>query len=203
MSNILNAISRLESYLARERSDFFNALLPGLTIPKIDSLVSGFPFRLPLEAYELYQWRNGMNIEVIDHLSFRFYPNSSFFSPLDFCVRDYEMFMKLKTLSDMDDEQFNSRWFPLISFDQTYSLIIGSAVQQMTTEIVSIITHDDWVVDPSYESLTAQLLTITECLEEGVYYLDDEGDFQSEATREEEIHRKYNPSDRYNEIRIV
>jgi len=197
MSRILDAILKLESYLARERPDFFNALLPGLTIPEIDSLVSRFPFRLPVEVYDLYQWRNGMGIEVIDNLSFRFYPYSSFFSPLEFCVRDYEMLMEVKDSADLDDEQLNSRWFPLISCNQTFSLSVGHPIQQPTAEILYLWTDAEWAVDPSYESLTAQLLTITECLEEGVYYLDEEGDFQSKPTREEEIHKKYNPSDKY------
>jgi len=203
VTNILNAISRLESYLAREQPDFFNALLPGLTIHEIDNLVISFPYRLPLEVYELYKWRNGIDLTVGDNLSFRFYPHSPFFSPLEFCMREYQDLMELKTLDGIDDEELDSKWFPIISFDKTFSLTIGNLIQQPVAEIIYIFAHDDWSVSPSYESLTAQLLTITECLEEGIYYLDRKGDFQSKTTREEEIHRKYNPSAKYDDVRIV
>jgi len=196
VSRILDTILKLESYLARERPELLDALLPGLTTSQIDEIVSNFPFRLPLEIYELYQWRNGIDVEGSYNPLVKFLPESPFFLNLEFCIKEYDRLMSVKDSGGdaFDDEALNPKWFPLISFDQTYFLTIGNSLQQSTSEIIYI-WADEWEASPCYESLTSMLLTVIECSEAGVYYFDGKGTMQSKyPTKEDKIYRKYNPS---------
>src|SRR4051812_12366398 len=56
---MLEAITRVDRWLAAHRPDYYARLQPGVSDPALDAVESRFSLRLPIAFRELYRWRNG------------------------------------------------------------------------------------------------------------------------------------------------
>ncbi len=59
--SVTSALERIHRWAEQHDPEFVALLQPGLARQEIDVLVSGLPFALAEEVYELYQWRNGQS----------------------------------------------------------------------------------------------------------------------------------------------
>ncbi|MBW4598631.1 MAG: hypothetical protein KME29_03220 [Calothrix sp. FI2-JRJ7] len=59
MTELINALERILKWTKQHRPRYVDYLQPGLSRGEIEDLVKDLPFQIPLEVYELYQWRNG------------------------------------------------------------------------------------------------------------------------------------------------
>lgn len=67
MSELSKALERISGVVQTGRSrlaQHLQGLHPGLSRADIESKICDFPFALPQEFYELYQWRNGGSLEI-------------------------------------------------------------------------------------------------------------------------------------------
>ncbi len=67
MSELSRALERISSVMQTGRSrlaQHLQGLGPGLSRADIERKVCDYPFALPQEFYELYQWRNGGSLEI-------------------------------------------------------------------------------------------------------------------------------------------
>lgn len=60
MAKIQELCEEIVQEAARVGHNLADALSPGLSVSKIQSITSSFPFQLPTAVLELYMWRNGV-----------------------------------------------------------------------------------------------------------------------------------------------
>ena len=71
MSEITEALQRIEVWLQNHMPNRAAELRPGLTRNEINELVKDLPFNLPDEVYELYQWHDGsVNRFILENYDF-------------------------------------------------------------------------------------------------------------------------------------
>ncbi|MGB6297853.1 MAG: hypothetical protein WBF90_16950 [Rivularia sp. (in: cyanobacteria)] len=69
MTAIKNDLKRIWACIEEKAPEVKDLFQPGLKTEEIDQITKDLPFKLPLEVYELYQWRNGL----VDNTYFEFY----------------------------------------------------------------------------------------------------------------------------------
>ncbi|MGB3402787.1 MAG: hypothetical protein WBA77_08855 [Microcoleaceae cyanobacterium] len=55
------------AWLEEHQPEYTASYLPGLSRSEIDQLIEPFNIVIPEEIYELYQWRNGRDIEPFNN----------------------------------------------------------------------------------------------------------------------------------------
>jgi HEAT repeat protein len=190
MSVLTEALNRIFNWLQQYNPNAASALEPGLTYDEIQEMVKYLPFKLPEEVYELYQWRNGSNLDGLTFIfdamellplekTVNFYKRTTqtetYFFPLFFSEGD------LKYCEIVLKEKFNQ--YPTIFSDfNQYSMVFSDA-------------KEPGLVKAGYTSLASMMLTITECYENGAYdlvYDDELNDFIVNNVQKKEIFCKYN-----------
>lgn len=181
MSPLTDALNRIEIWFVRNQPKFALNLQPGLTRAEIDEITKGFPFQLPQELYEFYEWHNGCT-------DFVFCPSSSYivpfyenFFPLEEAFKNYQSWLSW--------ESWNSHWLPILdgNGDFRYAIVVGEE------------TAPVWHIDPEcgieeicWDNLTDLFLATAECYETGAYYINEEGYLEEDEQKVVEIQRKYN-----------
>lgn len=61
MTTLSEALNNLENLLNQVTPDLANRLQSGLTRAEIDQRITSFSWELPQDAYDLYQWHNGLS----------------------------------------------------------------------------------------------------------------------------------------------
>jgi len=125
----------------------------GLTLEEIESQLHNFPFQVPGEVKELYQWHDGLDSDCQ-----LFYYHT--FLPLDESLLIYEEYLK-EFVENGDDEPT----LPIFAFEGEYYAAQCSDEQQDSAPIW-FIYHGNEIV---YNSLKTMLLAILECYETGAY----------------------------------
>ncbi|UBF29189.1 SMI1/KNR4 family protein [Kovacikia minuta CCNUW1] len=181
----------------------FESLQEGLTREEIDELTAELPFRLPVEAYDLYQWGNGAWMDEEWHgkyfLGEVFLPLETAiaiyetitqpFSEEDYFPEDYSSLMEVcwgdELINSLDGGEFSwarkvwhPRLFPIFwAYDTTKGChtVVGDSVQQDTSPVLAV----DFVGDDygeyliAYSSLTKLVQAEAECYEASLYYESD------------------------------
>lgn len=197
ISTLTDALKRILSWLQQNQLECAELLQPGLTTEEINEKVSGLPFQLPKEVYELYQWHNGTSSDT------EFFPGY-WFIPLELAVETYYENMSIEGKNKKSYEKdnnldklpyvecWNQYWFPLFELDgQVYLLACNDNPQDTAT----VWNYFPEFVHPElrYENLTAMMLTIAGCYETGAYYLNEEGFLEEDELQAAQIRRKHNP----------
>jgi len=63
MTTIKENLQRIWNCLVTKAPEIASVFQPGLRREEIDEITKHLPFKLPEEAYELYEWRNGLSKE--------------------------------------------------------------------------------------------------------------------------------------------
>jgi hypothetical protein len=61
MTEALESLSRFDTVLTQAASKIASRLQPGLSHAEIEAQVASFSWHLPQDAFELYQWHNGLS----------------------------------------------------------------------------------------------------------------------------------------------
>lgn len=156
-------------------------LRPGLSRQEIQAKVChfNFPFSLPQEVEELYQWHDGFNLDYYDCQLFDYHT----FVTLDEALETWKSFQ--------DDGFIQKDLLPLFTFEGEWYCIQVEKIKQESGQIW-FVYHDDGIV---YDSLKAMLFSILECYEVGAYQpILKNGRVYTEVDREKvaEVKLKYN-----------
>lgn len=196
MSLITESLEKIFRWLEHNQPSFASALQPGLTNLDIEEKTKDSNFYLPSEIYELYRWRNG--VDYGEEGFARFTPNC-IFSSLEYALDQYNEL--IETFGESEDYPnnfsiWNSNWFPIFSLEQEYLFVVCSSERRETSPIYHLLIESGnaWL---KYTSLSSMLLTISECYESNVYYINNDGDFEVDEQREETIRAKYNPDAKF------
>lgn len=190
MSTLTNALNRIIKWLEIYKPELAASFFPGLNFNEIQAGEQKIGFKFPAEIYELYQWRNGSDIDGYS----LFGPCMGFLS-FDRAIESSIFWNSL--ISELNYE--NEPWYatsPLFFFFEDDGCYCGIPLQ------TPLNYPDKPVVEfgegglPSlyYESLTTMMLTFAECCETGVYYITSDGFIDEDQSKSAQILRKYNPS---------
>ena len=151
------ALERIERW-ARGNDPAFVALLqPGLTRQAIDVAVSGLPFVLAEEVYELYQWHNGQR-EGKFQLGLHQWPTYPFMplsEALDEYTRSQAFNFELEVKNEYCDFAESGGWLPIFGEQMEYTATIGQAPGTLTSPLAWVSREDKTTLH--YPSLTAML----------------------------------------------
>ena len=195
MSELIDTLAIILHWIETNETDG-PCLLPGLTIQDIHKKASSFPFIFPREVQELYQWRNGLNLDrkaVSQTLGFM-----NFF-PLEKAVKEYHnniaQFRQYGII-------WYRQWFPIFQTDTTCLFVSCSKQQEKSSPIFCYDFKDYNDIRPNamYCNLASMMRTIAECWNTGAYYMTESpyvpGSYAMEYNfdKTEEIRLKYNPN---------
>ena len=180
------ALERIERWARGNDPGFVALLQPGLTRQEIDVAVSGLPFVLAEEVYELYQWRNGQ-----DWGEFRLGLDKSgqnTFLPLAESVHQWNIYLNESYAIVVENNDPSAAaggwsadpalleaggWLPVFGMDSDYTASLGARAGSLTSPI-AYVPHDDHP-DIFYQSLTAMLEYNADVYESGALRTDERG----------------------------
>lgn len=193
MARLTDYLEGIQSWLQKNKFALAPSLQPGLTPEQIQENIEDLPFFLPLELYELYQWKNGVYYGDEDFSMF--FPPYAFYS-LEVAREEYDKLIEKAEKFAEDNwvdpsEIWNPKWFPVFSFQGDYICILGNEEVCEVSPVLEIF-RDVPDITIQYSSLTNMMRTILECYETGAYYISECGDMEVDEGREESIRIQYN-----------
>ncbi len=159
-STIAGILGQILNHTAKVNPSLRANLQKGLSKTQIKKKSRTFPFCLPREVEDLYQWRDGLGTDVQDDFLFHYHH----FSSLHKALEEYQMNLTWRVLGD-DDPTIVSNLLPLFSFQSEFYGAYCCREKQDTAPIY-FVHHGEYLV---YESLTTMLSAILECYETGAY----------------------------------
>jgi cell wall assembly regulator SMI1 len=175
MSPLIETLKRIISFLERSHPimvGIAQSLQPGLSQEDITSKLEDFPYTLPNEVIEIYQWRNGQRGNYSDGLA----PYYRFLS-LEDALREYRILVELAMEFAEEDlpwqKLYDPCWFPIFKEDSNYYVVCTSLEPQESSVILDrseYLGNDDVWKAEVFPDLTSMLLAVTECWETGAYY---------------------------------
>ncbi len=174
--SITAALERIERWAAQNDPQFVSLLQPGLTRQAIDALVSGLPFSLAEEVYELYQWHNGQQFSEFRFgmLESHMYPFMPFTEALD----EYNQFQAENYSQEVEGGscQFPDAggWFPILGMERYFKASLGTSVGEPTSPIVGLTRDGNAYL--AYASLKVILEFQSDLYESGAMRHDEETD---------------------------
>ena len=207
MDAVLDALGRIEAWLAAHAPRVAAALRPPLPRATVEALTAGLPCRLPEEVYALYGWHDGTE-EVAG--SFIWYHD---FLPLEVALDAYRQLLA----SDAEvqrmlaaDEWYQRRvaageeapehpfwdpaWFPLFAFQGEYYLVDCGGPPGQPAPVRYFFGH--YTEHPVVcADLAALLQTAAAWYERGAVWVDDPetGALDDDLPRVRNIHQELNP----------
>lgn len=157
---IAKTLSQILNHTARANPRLRASLRKGLSKTQIKEKTRTFPFRLPREVEELYQWRDGMELDA--HNDFLFYYH--YFLPLHKALEERQMNINWRVLGD-DDPTIVPELLPLFSCNGRFYGTRCRREKQDTAPVYFVSDGESQV----YNSLTSMLSAILECYETGAY----------------------------------
>ena len=195
MSKLTQALQEIVSWLRVNYPEAVSELRTGLSIEQIEKITKDFPFVLPKEVYELYQFCNGNMV-----------------------LGNYDLIMG--SLESSLEESYSWEWakeppslnshiFTVFHGDghDVYYVLCDKQKKGFSPIWTAWAAHG---CDPSIyaSSLTNLMLTVAECYQAGAYYIqfDEDGylEIGTDLNKFEKIFQKYNPEqmDAWREIWI-
>lgn len=171
MESLLTSLDKIIDIWQQDREDLIELIQPGLSVQDIQGYIANLPFQLPQEVYQLYHWRNGVQIPEFHDISLDFIPGF-WFLPLAETLKKYEHLKEFKkNCTFLQDPAYHRPWFPILSSDLGYFLVLGDKNTCISTPVFFLSWNSgDLTFEARYSSLTSMMTVIAECYESGAYY---------------------------------
>lgn len=189
-----STLESLFSVLKEKKSPLIELFNDGLTREQIDHLLQESQLDLELvpEFYDLYEWKNGVNIYDNKGLYFGFF-TLAVFVPLEILIESYIYYA-------LDNDYWEKKLFPVFSNLCGDFYLLDIEPKSPTFKkvyIFSPLTVFSGVITV-YDSLPKLLETIICCYKEDVYkYSPDENFVIIEPYKKREIAKRINPDSDY------
>lgn len=182
MSKLTQALSEIISWLQINNPEAISRFRQGLSINQIEEITSYFPFMIPKEVSELYQFSNG-GIVLGDYDLIMY--------SLESALENSYHWESYKETPSSDNQILtifhgdgHDVYYALCDKEEKKSSPIWCAFSGLKSSIYA-------------SSLTNLMLTVAECYQTGAYYtkFDEQGDLEIEIdlNKFEKIFQKYNP----------
>ncbi|ACB52829.1 hypothetical protein cce_3481 [Crocosphaera subtropica ATCC 51142] len=167
MSALIESLEIIKQYLIEHppkyHSEIVSRLKPGLSHQQIREISKNFPYTLPKEIYELYQWHNGID-DSGDKGGWNYFISAVGgvfgYLPLEEALKKSQNFLNLK-LSSQDDiiEQYEPNW--LLIFDQASDVNAAGVVVVIENQNTYVRSFDpeDGFYGIIHSSLTNMMLS--------------------------------------------
>lgn len=147
---LTEALDRIFNWHLKHYPEIALSLQPGLSREEINEKLKGFPYRIPEEVYQLYQWRNGMHNYKYKPHKFPIFVESQEFLPLEKAVKKSEPFL------DNPHDEWEANW--LFVFDQAHDNCGAYVVVLGDEELAPVRNYDERNYSLRYPSLTHMML---------------------------------------------
>jgi len=186
MSNLVQALNYSMEWMEDHLSEYANSFLPGLTFDEILEEVETLGFPLPNELYELYQWRNGTEIDIPSFVfpAFEFIPLKKVVE-LNQQADNDPMIRELFTFNDQP-------LLPFMARNGRHCAVILSLRSTLKSPVVYIGKQGSGEYI-AFSSVTNMMRSLAECFETGAYYLDTNGYIDAYPVQVASVLRKHNP----------
>ena len=175
MSLLVETLNRIVDFLESSHPIMIGiarSLQPGLSHEEITSKLEDFPYLLPTELIELYQWRNGQAGAYPDE----FAPYHRLLS-LEDALKEYKCQIELAMEFSEDDlpwqKLYDPCWFPIFKEDSNFHVTPTSLKPQKHSPILhksEYFCSDDVWKSEVFPNLTNMMLAVAECWESGAYH---------------------------------
>jgi hypothetical protein len=187
MSVFCNALDNFFNYLHLNYPDYANSSEPRLSKKQIKEMTQSLPFELTATATELFQRINSYSkVKFLGYI----------FQPLEEEIRLYhDIFSQSdgNLISPSSYVYLNKPLFAILRFDHDTISVICDKVElkDSSVYICTEMTYSSIL----FGSLTSMMQTLTEGLEAGAIYLDEEYNcFRKDTKKITPIYKKYNSS---------
>lgn len=173
MESLLTSLDKIIDIWQQDREDLIELIQAGLSVQDIQGYIANLPFQLPQEVYQLYHWRNGIQIPEFHDISLDFIPGF-WFLPLAETLKGYEHVREFKNnCTFLQDKAYHRPWFPILSSDLGYFLVLGDKNMCISSPVFFLSWNSgDLIFEARYPSLTSMMTAIAECYESGAYYFE-------------------------------
>ncbi|MDY7015559.1 MAG: HEAT repeat domain-containing protein, partial [Cyanobacteriota bacterium] len=175
MTILQEALENFLNWLQQHRPEYAAYLKPGLTCEQIRQQVEILPFQLPHEVFQLYQWRNGTELDY-------FLPYY-YFLPLEEAIEQYhvqatmlrqqkeqlEQYYPQATMPRDPCNSLNLYWFPIFYEPIEQLFVVGHDEQRDSSPVIYYF-GEDGSSNIFCSNLTTMILTMADCYKTGAYY---------------------------------
>ncbi|MEH1845647.1 MAG: HEAT repeat domain-containing protein [Nostoc sp.] len=187
MSDIKNALTRINYWFRKNHPAKIASLASGLSPLEIDNLFSGLSFKVSEEVREIYQWSNGYLInKCADDWIFDY----MYLLSLESGVKEAQTWVEEHEEIALMYKYAGKPILPICMSDIEFLAVVATDDEQTTSPVI----HISEIVEISlrYTNLTAMMLTIAESYETGGLFIGFKGYIEKDEKKYAAAYRKYN-----------
>ena len=186
VSPLAVSLEKIGKWLETYYQPAARSLQPGLSREQVQPLLKDLPLTIPGELYNLYSWHNGQ--QRIGPGA-EFIPAYSFLSLQD-ALKTYRDMREL-SINIQGDETWPSYFFPILSFQDSFYVVLCGGEKPGT--VLDLLLEDP---EPgtAYPTIAVFMQEIAENFDAGAYYIDDEGEFNTDDDKIQKVFKKYHPA---------
>ncbi|MBE9042255.1 hypothetical protein IQ235_15865 [Oscillatoriales cyanobacterium LEGE 11467] len=199
--------------MKHHQPDSYAALEPGLSRSELDYFLEPFPFLLPAECYELYQWHDGMTpldmgSDIYNGSPYQLFPGYTF-NPIqeaiDLRSNIFESVENLLLYKMRHEEGIwiehsgllNCYFLPIFTLDlKEHICLLGTKETVERSYLFKFFSEGE--IYFLYDSISSMMQTIAACYKVGAYYNfkypDGDKEIRCDKNLAEEIRIQYNPN---------
>jgi len=191
---------RLDKVLKEKNPKLYNILNNPITFDEIKSVSENIKFPIPEDLLTLCRWKNGSKYNNEVKLGSLWMFPMNIFCPLSEGVEHYKLHSEMN--NSLEREVFSENFFPIFYSGGGEQTLIDIDTNSKNYGGIFYFTLSDPDIDniiTSYaDSLSNLLLSVIECYEQGVYYIDkNSGYLENNNELENRIFLKNNPNSDY------
>lgn len=185
MSVLVESLNRIEDWLSQLNPPLASDLQPGLSRKEIENRLSQVPYTFPDDLYILYQWHNGIRGDLFIWQAPLF--GGFVFESIDSAMKDYSL--KMEVEMDIRLDSWAPSWFPIFHCNKKdYYVILGKDHHDgEDSQILRVYWGGEYEECSTLSKLT---LSIAECYENDVYYLNSDGFLEEDHSLASQIFEK-------------
>lgn len=176
MSKLIDALNRIMNWLEEYQPEYAASFLPSLSRSEVDELIKPFNIVLPEEIYELYQWRNGREIQPPNTYGSAC-PSIHDFLPLHYALSYAFDENSIGWINSVDigistPDYKDKILFPFLGhLDPDLYAVAISNKQEKHYFVLKVIPEDNELI-PICPNITSMMFIFAEAYETGAYYID-------------------------------
>lgn len=187
MPILTDSLNRIKVWLQNNYPAVAKNINSGLTLEAIQAIIQTLPFSLPQEIYELYQWSQGHSED-----------NENNYAPMFFGMTLCSLERAIRIFPTFEDEfeecarrYIGKSLFPIFQFDNSIFLcVVGDWNDKHSSPIIFVSEINE--INHKYNSLSAMMLTLAECLETDVISFRENGQWICNEEKFSPISIKHN-----------
>jgi hypothetical protein len=192
-------LQELSIILEKSRPFLYSCLQPGLSKESIDAFSSSVSVNLLPEAYELYNWRNGVLLDVLENESLgrMWIIHLGVFAPFEVSLDEHTQYVS--------SGYWDAKQFPLFGSGAGDYYLLDCDIQSHTFKMVLYFSPsavDFETLIPIYDSLEHLIKTTIECYQSGIYIQDEHENLKVNYQKLYRIGQKINPRSKYWELYV-